>query len=81
MIVIRRFAFLAITCVAFASPARVTGQQNTVQLSFDGTIGRSFGRGGGERTNRDGPALDALLAWRARGRGLHGVLALSLIHI
>jgi hypothetical protein len=77
MIGIRRFAFLALGCAAIALPSRVTAQQNTVQLSFDATIGRSFGRGGGERANRDGPALDALLAWRARGRGLHGVLAFS----
>jgi len=75
MIGIRRFALLALGCTAIALPSRVTAQQNNVQLSFDGTFGRSFGRGGGERTNRDGPALDALLAWRARGRGLHGVLA------
>ncbi len=41
-------------------------------MSFDGTIGRGFGRGGGERRNRDGLALDALIAWRARGPGFHG---------
>ena len=73
MIVTRQFVLLALTAVAIVSPARVPGQQSNALLSFDGTIGRSFGRGGGERANRDGPALDALLAWRARGRGLHGV--------
>lgn len=73
MLVIRGFAFLALSGAAIASPTRLAAQQNSVQLSFDATIGRSFGRGGGERANRDGPALDALLAWRARGRGLHGV--------
>ena len=55
-------------------PASTRAQQSTTQLSFDATIGRSFGQGGGDRTDRNGPALDALLAWRPRGPGLHGVL-------
>ena len=43
-------------------------------MSFDATIGRSFGRGGGELRNRDGLALDALLAWRGQSESfVHGV--------
>jgi hypothetical protein len=59
-------------CVALL-PVRATAQQGTSQMSFDATIGRSFGSGGGERRNRDGLALDALISWRGRSRSLfHG---------
>jgi hypothetical protein len=69
--VIRRFAIAAVLCVALSS-GRANAQQS--QMSFDATIGKSYGSGGGERQNRDGLALDALIAWRGRSRSLfHGV--------
>ena len=77
MIGIQRFVIWAVVCGAIACPASMRAQQSTTQLSLDATIGRSFGNGGGDRTNRNGPALDALLAWRPRGAGLHGVLGIG----
>lgn len=50
-----------------AAPARGVAQQGQTQLSFDATFGASYGKGGGLRQNRDGTALDGLLAWRSRG--------------
>ena len=52
------------------APVRSGAQQSQSQLSFDATFGASTGKGGGLRKNRDGTALDALLAWRSRGRAL-----------
>ena len=74
--VIRRF-ILAIafgTLGLLSSP--VTAQQSSTQMSFDATIGRSFGHGGGDRQNPNGLALDALLSWRSRRPSLfHGTFA------
>ena len=47
-------------------------------MSFEATYGWSYGQGGGDRQNRDGPALDALLAWRNRGPGLHGMFGIGV---
>jgi hypothetical protein len=46
-------------------------------MSFEATYGQSYGQGGGARQNRDGPALDGLLAWRPRRPGLHLILGIG----
>jgi len=66
-----RPVLLAALCVGSLSPACVTAQQSATLMSFEATYGRSYGQGGGARQNRDGPALDALLASRPRRPGLH----------
>lgn len=66
----RRF-LLSVALLALVVPvSRAVAQQSTSQLSFEGTYGLSYGEGGGNRKNRDGTALDAILAWRARGPAL-----------
>jgi hypothetical protein len=56
------------------TPRGALAQEGRSQMSFDATIGKSYGSGGGERRNRDGLALDALLAWRSRSPSLfHGI--------
>ncbi len=74
---IRRLVPLAVVCAAAVLPERVTAQQSGTLLSFDATVGQSYGQGGGARRNRDGTALDALLSWRPRPAGLHGVFGIS----
>ena len=77
MIARHRFAFVALLGACALVPGHLVAQQGT-QLSFDATVGTSWGRGGGERGNRNGPALDALLTWRARSPALfHGAFAIS----
>jgi hypothetical protein len=66
-----RPVLLAALCAGSVSPACVTAQQSATLMSFEATYGRSYGQGGGARQNRDGPALDALLASRPRRPGLH----------
>ena len=47
-------------------------------MSLDATYGLAYGQGGGERDNRSGPALDALLSWRSRSRAIfHGAFGIS----
>ena len=77
MILTRRFAFTTAVAVTMVLPGRLLAQRSGTQLSFNATIGTSWGQGGGERDNRNGPALDALLAWRARAPGLHGVFGIN----
>ena len=52
-------------------PAGASGQESSTLTSFEATYGRSYGQGGGARQNRNGPALDALIASRPRRPGLH----------
>jgi len=67
-----RLAFVAALVAASVPWSRASAQQS--QISFDATIGRSYGSGGGDRNNRDGLALDALILWRSQSRSFfHGV--------
>ena len=69
---------VVLALVASLPVQRVGAQQNTSQLSLEGTYGLSSGTGGGDRKNRDGPALDAFLGWRSRGRQfLHPVFGFA----
>ena len=74
---IRRFVPLAALCAGAVLPERATAQQSGTLLSVDATVGQSYGQGGGARQNRDGPALDALLSWRPRRAGLHGMFGIG----
>lgn len=75
----RRFAsILATLCAAAMVPERAVAQQQSGTLmSFDATVGQSYGQGGGARRNRDGIALDALLSWRPRRPGLHAMFGIG----
>ena len=75
---IRRPVLLAALCAGTVLPERVTAQQSGTLMSFEATYGQSYGQGGGARQNRDGPALDALLAWRTRRPGLHGMFGIGV---
>jgi hypothetical protein len=68
---IRRPVLLAAFCAGALLPACVAAQESTTLRSFEATYGQSYGHGGGDRQNRDGPALDALLSSRPRRPGLH----------
>jgi hypothetical protein len=74
---IRRLVSLAAIGAAAALPAPAAAQQSGTLLSFDATVGQSYGQGGGARRNRDGIALDALLSWRPRRPGLHAMFGIG----
>ena len=63
---LRPLTLAVVVLATVAAPARGEAQQGQSQVSFDATFGASYGKGGGLRKNRDGTALDGLLAWRAR---------------
>ena len=75
---IRRPVLLAAFCAGALLPACVAAQESTTLRSFEATYGQSYGHGGGDRQNRDGPALDALLSSRPRRPGLHVAFGIAV---
>ena len=57
--------FLGIVIAAGVSAVPAAAQQRA-PLSVEASVGTSYGYGGGDRMNREGYALDGLVAWRAR---------------
>ena len=74
---IRPPVLLASLCAGALLPACATAQAGATLTSFEATYGQSYGHGGGARQNRDGPALDGLIAWRPRRPGLHFTFGIS----
>ena len=62
-------AFRLVQCVLallLLGVAESLAAQQRPTFSFEGSVGRGTGRGGGELVNRSGTVVDGMIAWRGR---------------